>query len=151
MTQYKWHYLEYRKVSIPMAGRKSTIVPSRMFWQPKRVFIETLIGEMKPVFSGDRGEWAWLSRKIIHQRIFWKFWTIRTLMQRTKWLVFHFNTPLQVFCFRVIDWRIRTRSEWGFQVWKLSEIRKSSTSWKLQDTDARITNRNFFHRKILHS
>ena len=46
--------MEYRKVSIPMQGKKATISPSRVFLQVQELFIETLIEEMKPVNMGDK-------------------------------------------------------------------------------------------------
>ena len=30
-------------------------------------FIETLVGELKPVVMGDKGGWVWMSRKIIDE------------------------------------------------------------------------------------
>ena len=64
--------------------------------------------------------------KFLIRGFFWSFWTIRTLMQRTKLTVFHLNTPLQVlFSEWVHDGEFRTCSGWGIQVWRRSKLKKA--------------------------
>ena len=63
MKNCKWHYLEYRKVNIPMQGTKSTLITIRKLFTTKKLFIDTLMEEMKPVVMGNKWGWVWISRK----------------------------------------------------------------------------------------
>ena len=65
MKNCKWHYLEYRKVNIPMQGTKPTLITIRKFFITKKLFIDTLMEEMKPVVMGNKWGWVWMSRKKI--------------------------------------------------------------------------------------
>ena len=77
---------------------------------------------------------------------FWKLWTIRILMQRTKLTVFTARLLHEFYflnCF--LDRRFRTCSGWGKQVRKMSDFLKEHFLEILdcQNTDARSTNRQF--------
>ena len=72
MKNCKWHYLEYRKVNIPMQGTKPTLITIRKFFITKKLFIDTLMEEMKPVVMGNKWGWVWMSRK----KIWTFFWEI---------------------------------------------------------------------------
>ena len=54
MKQYKRHYLEYRKVSIPVQGTKTKKNSTANVCTTREIFIETLIEKMKPVVIDDK-------------------------------------------------------------------------------------------------
>ena len=98
----------------------------------KRVFIETWIQEMKPVFKSDKGGRVWESEN------FWEGVSYQDFVQAVLWCIEQnqrfFSSLILYKCF--LDWvqdgGIRTCSGWAIQVRKWSEIKKSSTSWNFR-------------------
>ena len=116
------------------ARKKIDKVTIRVVFTSKTFFIETLIEEMKTVIISDKWGWVSMSRKIIDKRFFSRKFGMSWLWcnEQNQRL---FTSLLLYKCY-VWDWvfvgGIWTCSGWRIQVWKLSEIKKSSTTWKFR-------------------
>ena len=104
-------------IIFPMQGKKSTKLTSGMFLQLKKLLIETLIEEIKPVVMGDKGGWVWMSRKTFDWRCFWDIWTIKILMQRTKTTVFLLYKCYVLDEFLVEAFELIVTEEYKFEYW----------------------------------
>ena len=152
------HFLEYRKVSIPMPGTKSTIVPTRLFLQPKKDLdynyniIETLIDEIKPVVKVTiEDEFSLNVKKIFKTIFFGNSGQTGILCNEPNQ---RFFTSILFYYWYVLGWVLdggtRTCCGWGIQVW--NSAKKSSIFLEnsdCQDTDTKNTNGPFSHRTIV--
>ena len=116
----------------------------------KMFLLETFIKKTRPIVLSDKWWRVSITRKIKNNRYSRKFWTIRSLMERTKATVLHLNTPPEVFCFKLCSWlRNSIHSGWGIQVWKLTVSKKIALFWisDSQDSASRKTNHKISHQK----
>ena len=153
MKHYQKKYLEYRTISIPIQLTKMEKTSIEKDSTKKILLIRTLTGEMKPVVTRDKWVLVWITRKVIGRRFFWKSQTITILVQWTKWTVCQLLTPLEVLRFRLSSWWRKSSFQWL----RNTTLNMERIEWKkhfmdpeCQDFDAKNTNRQFCHRKVLY-
>ena len=152
MKNCKWHYLEYRKVNIPMQGTKSTLITIRKFFITKKLFIDTLMEEMKPVVMGNKWGWVWMSRKKIFERFFSGDFALSGLWCHEQKQRFFISIPL-VECYFLNDFLMEQFQLVVAEENKFENGAKKSIFLEVsdcQDTDSSITNRQFSHQKPLY-
>ena len=132
MKLYKHQFLEYPFVSIWKQGTKSILLPTENFLQLKS-FFQTFIEKINLVVMDDKWGWVWKLRKIFMEFFFWKFWTIKILVQRTKSTVSHLYSPLQVLSFRLSSWWKKLKLQWLRNTsLPIGRNKKISTFWILR-------------------
>ena len=103
---------------------------------------------MMPVVFCDKGRRVWMSRKITVERFFVEVLDNQDFDATTKINGFSAQYPPSVFLDWVHDGGFWTWGGWGIQVWKGSEIKESSTSWKVRTVKALMQGRQIDNSPI---